>query len=43
MILSEGQAESTVQDIENMVRSYIEKVFIYLVFLWPLKFGHLVC
>ena len=30
MICVEGQSDSVVQDIENMVRSYIEKVYWFL-------------
>jgi hypothetical protein len=38
MSLSDGQPESTVQDIEDMVRSYVEKVkrsFSIFVLIYP--------
>ena len=28
---TEGQPESIVEDIENMVRSYVEKVIVFLI------------
>lgn len=31
-IIAEGQSDSIVQDIENMVRAYIEKVMYYFNF-----------
>jgi hypothetical protein len=37
MLLPEGQQESIVQDIENMVRSYVEKVI--RMYFFSLKFG----
>ena len=38
-LFSEGQPESIVQDIENMVQSYVEKVLIHLTReVWEIAF-----
>ena len=41
--ISEGQPESIVADIENMVRSYVEKVYVLLFEIFFMQIKEKVC